>query len=290
MLSRMRMGRQAVSVGWRLRDLVGTRRLLNILSWIVGFLAACSRPQGWCGLSASSARHVVLLVAAFGCAGEPDGGGAAPPVMDSDRCVAPAGLGSPQTIEAALDLMNTLPGPVTVSCLVEALDRPLKVYATSGTLSAQPAAGVRSPRIFILSGGLTLSIVPDGRGREVLEFGENRDDARSIKGELHMPVALPISDHEPYEHLRYNEHVTVCGFCHLDEHLVPEVGLPNAYISARFRPAVADYVSLDSVRAEHERCDAGVEPERCAILEAIFGGGPVVQESFPADLTTIFGR
>lgn len=229
-------------------------------------------------------RSLILSILVCACGGEaPE----RPHAPAEDVCVAPEGLGSPQTIPDALDLIDALPAPVTVPCVIQALDRPLRVQATRGTISAQPAASVESPRIFVLSGHLTLSIVPDGRGRDLLEFGQSDGVGQSIKGELIMPVQTPVAAGKPYDHLRYNEQVTVCGLCHQDERLAPQVGHPNAYISRAFRPLPREVVDLETVRAEAEACDPRAEPERCAVLAAVFDHGEVEAAQFPDYYGTI---
>src|SRR5687767_916415 len=104
------------------------------------------------------------------------------------RCRAPAGFsGSPRTIAEAIALVNALPPPVTLACFLQSLDRPLYAYATYSVISLQPAVGARSPRIFLFdgkSGGLVMSIVPEGMGSHALEFGQFVDETRTIKGEI----------------------------------------------------------------------------------------------------------
>ena len=209
------------------------------------------------------------------------------PVLPA-RCEAPPGLGSPQTIAEALALLNALPPPITVPCVVQSLDRPLAITATTSTISAQPAVDAGSPRIFIFSGPLILSIVPGGTGRDLLEFGEPRGELESLKGELEMPALQPIPAGKPFDHLRYNEQLTVCGFCHRDERLAVDQDHPNALISRALRPVDDRLVDLDDLRAEHAACAPDLEPERCAILSAVFDHGPVVEERFAEELGTIF--
>ena len=229
---------------------------------------------------------VVALVFLAGCgepADEPEPAGE----VSLDGCRAPDGLGSPQSIDEALTLLNALPSPVSVPCVIQSLDRPLGFRATRGTVSAQPALSEKSPRIFLLNDHLTLSIVPDGRGRELLEFGESDGNGNSLKGELNMPIATPVTADKPYDHLRYNEHVTVCGLCHRDEVVAPEAGHANAYLSRAFKPLPQEVVDVDDVRAEWEACDPEVEPDRCAMLGAIFDHGPVEERLFPENYGTI---
>ena len=213
----------------------------------------------------------------------------ADPILPA-RCEAPPGLGSPQTIAEAVALMNALPPPITIPCVIQSLDRPLAITATTSNISAQPAAGEGSPRIFVFSGPLVLSIVPDGTGRDLLEFGEPRGELDSLKGELKMPVAQPIPAGKPFDHLRFNEQVTVCGFCHRDERLAIDQDHPDAFISRALRPVDDRDVALEDLRAVHAACDPTLEPERCAILSAVFDHGPVIEQAFAEELGTIFDR
>jgi hypothetical protein len=217
-------------------------------------------------------------------AGEPEA------VDDAVLCVAPSGMGSPSTIDEMVQLLNALPGPVTVPCLVESLDRPLAINSTTGVVSAQPAEGVHNPRIFIFTDGLALSIVPAGRGRDLLEIGEYETPLESLKGEFRMPIQTPVTKDALYGHLRYDDNITLCGLCHRDERLAPEAGHPNAYISRAFRPQASELVPLAAVRLEHEGCDAEADPERCAIYSALFDHGDVVHRDFATELSTIFNQ
>ncbi|MEZ4381101.1 MAG: hypothetical protein R3A79_07120 [Nannocystaceae bacterium] len=210
------------------------------------------------------------------------------------RCVAPPGMGSPPTITAALALLNALPEPVDVACVLESLDRPLAIHATSSTFSAQPATGADNPRIFVFvaDGALILSVVPDGDGARLLEFGQTQGygDGESLKGELHMPALPPIAADEPYGHLRYTEDVTSCGVCHRYERLAPTIGHPNAFVSLALRPDPLRDVPLADLELEWSMCEATQTPERCAILDAIFLHGPVEGRAFPESWATIFDR
>ncbi|HFE46326.1 MAG TPA: hypothetical protein ENJ18_12660 [Nannocystis exedens] len=197
-------------------------------------------------------------------------------------------MGKPETIAETLALINALPEPITVACVVQSLDRPLAINATKSNFSAQPAVDEHSPRIFIFSGQLRLSVVPDGTGQNLLEFGQPIGEGMSLKGELEMPVEQPVSSGKPFDHLRYNDNITVCGFCHRDEYLAPDIGHPNAYISRSLRPVDSYAVALEDLRDEHLACDPEAEPERCAILSSIFSHGPVVHQDFPPELGTIF--
>lgn len=223
-----------------------------------------------------------VVVGALGCDDAP--------VSDPHRrCVAPAGMGSPQTIAEAVALMNALPEPITIACVVEALDRPLTLYATGSRVSAQPAAGPQDPRVFILSGDLLLSVVPAGEGQPLLELGQQVEPGWSLKGEVALPLPQPIAAAAPYDHLRYNADVTICGICHRDERRAEGIDHPNAYVSRALRPVAGEAASLAVLEGERARCDPALDATRCAILAALLDHGPVEWQALPADWQTIFG-
>ncbi len=186
--------------------------------------------------------------------------------------------------------MNALsPSVVDVHCVIQSLDRPLRLTSTIGIISAQPAGGERDPRIFIFQENLVLSIVPDGPGRKLIEIGEYVTALESLKGELNMPIERPVTSDKPYGHLRYNEDLTVCGFCHHNERPDSHVNHPNAYISKAFKPLESELISLESLRRERELCALHEErSDRCKIYQAIFDHGPVIEGAFPDELSTIF--
>ncbi|UJR81524.1 hypothetical protein [Sandaracinus amylolyticus] len=206
---------------------------------------------------------------------------AADAAMPERRCVAPAGVsGSPRTIADVVALIDALPPPVTIPCVLESLDRPLYVEATSSRLSAQPAVGERSPRIFLFFGDLVISVVPEGLGAPLLEMSEFVDTTRSRKAELAFPVSLPLSEAAPYE--RLGSTGTLCGGCHGRE--VRDEIIAGAFVSLALRPHDEHLVAIDRVRSEWLACRA--EDERCAMLDALFGRGAVVHQGFPPELPT----
>lgn len=234
---------------------------------------------------------LVLLGSLAGCVPPSASGVDAPgegegaPVYPPKTCPAPEGLGSPQSIDEATALINALPRPVTVPCLLESFDRPLLGQATSGFLSAQPAAGVRSPRFFLFFGPLIVSVVPEGAGGQLVEFAEITGPGRTIKGELHFPVESELEVAAPYETiLAAGRNRTNCGLCHQQEIAVSEV--PPRFESTGFRSLRKERVTLEFMAGEWETCDAAVEPARCAFLDALFSFGPVSEKNFPEDFTT----
>jgi hypothetical protein len=241
-----------------------------------------------------------LLALSSGCgsSGE-EAGTLGPPVDSADnedaltplgrpRCRAPEGMsGSPETIDEAVILLNALPKPTSVACFLESLDRPLAVVATNSVFSAQPALSTRSPRVFVRSKQLLLSVVVDGESRDLIEFGYLFDnDSKSLKGELALPIDAPVAPSSPYDRVAL-ANSTVCGGCHYDEQAL---NLPNGkgYASVAFRPRADSLVRLESLLHETEICDVTREPQRCEMLSALFRGGAVQADELPQSMVTFF--
>jgi len=203
-------------------------------------------------------------------------------------CQAPAGVSSsPKTIAEAVSLINALPKPVSVSCFVASLARPLKVTLTSNGVSAQPAVGTRSPRIFIVNDKLIMSIVPEGPGQDLVEFSYMVSATASIKAELEFPVVDAVSPQAPYERIRLGEGTT-CMACHGSETKAPDIDYANAFISKAIQPQRSTLVSLGSFRSELDTCSSFLEPKRCEMLAALLEKGEVQSYDFPASMPYFF--
>jgi hypothetical protein len=181
--------------------------------------------------------------------------------------------------------VNGLPKPVSLACFLQALDRPLQLVATRSVFSAQPAAGRRSPRIFLFLEGIIHSIVPEGDARNLLEMGEATNPGWSIKAELEFPVVDTITLATAFERLPLGD-ITTCGVCH--DGRVPALDIEGAVESEVLRPLDRELVPLAELEAEARGCDGALEPERCAMLGALFQHGEVVGAAFPSSARTIF--
>ena len=234
---------------------------------------------GGCGGPASSNADV-------------DGGAATDPACPG----VPSGAsGSPRTIPQVVDLVNALVGagasPLTLPCLVSRFDRPLAIEGVDSEFSAQPADGVRSPRIFAFFGNddLIVSVVPAGDASDRLELAEYPTPLQSIKAEIAFPVVAPLPLALPYDRIRNADGTgTVCGGCHRYEVPAPQVTVTRAFLSGVFQPLDSEIVSIPFMEDQARSCDATAEPFRCALLRAVVQKGDVTAGAFPADAPTIY--
>jgi hypothetical protein len=149
--------------------------------------------------------------------------------------------------------------------------------------------GQRSPRTFIFVDPLIMSISFDGAGSQLLELGEVRPGGtRTLKAEIEFPVTGELTRTAPFERLLFLDDLTTCGVCHDDEEPAPGVTFTKAFESRALRPLPHERVSLDSLVNELDSCDPVREPERCSLLEAVFGTGPVVDRDFPTTMATFY--
>lgn len=188
---------------------------------------------------------------------------------------------SPQSISDTVALINTLPRPLTVDCFLNALAKPMQVYAVNNSFSAQPAMGVNSPRIFILYPTFVLSVVPAGSGSTVIEMSEVKSSG-SVKGEIAFPVNGVLSADNPFTHIvsTTNTSQSKCTLCHSGE--APVSGYPGpAFISSFVRPDSAKRVTAQYLKNQAKICDPLNDAYRCAILNAIYVSGKAVDGNFP---------
>lgn len=179
-----------------------------------------------------------------------------------------------------MTLINALPKPLSIACFLEALDRPFLIQATSSQLSAQPAGGPGSPRIFLFRGGLFMGVVPSNSAQVELEFGEFAGVGATVKGSVFFPVLGPVAASLPYTTVRAGTG-TSCGNCHgAETRMNDNATHTGAYISNLMTPDPSKEVAVSSVAAYAENCNPRTEPQRCAILSAIIGDGDVSRGSF----------
>lgn len=229
----------------------------------------------------------LFVCAALGCTEAPldeasdsaDGSDSGDPPAPRD-CIAPEGMGSPASIEDAVALIDALPKPTSIACLLESLDRPLAITATQSERSAQPAVGAESPRVFITWGAFTMSVVVDGLGAERLEFATDVGAGLSVKGELLFPIEGPLEPSEPYSVIS-REPGTSCGACHDLEQPWDTVDGVAVFASEALQYPDEDHVSTGYVSALASSCDIEATPQRCEMLTAIFAHGDVETQRLP---------
>lgn len=197
-------------------------------------------------------------------------------------CAALGGA-SPRTIAEAVDRINALPAPASLPCFVASLPRPLALVATNSASSAQPSSGRDNPRIFIVSDTMAMSVVPDGAGSHLLEFGEYVGPVRSTKAELRFPLERPVDHGAPYRDPPNERTVSFCGLCHTSQE--PHPTIPGAFISDALRPAHYYELTLVDVQKARASCDTeqSITP-RCEMLRALFDYGEVRQGAFSKDI------
>jgi hypothetical protein len=232
----------------------------------------------------------VLTLSALGCSDPAPATSAPAARVPTPGCRAPAGVSNaPRTIGETVTLINALPKPLSLPCFLESLARPLQINAANSLFSAQPAQGLRSPRIFVFQDPNVMSIVPAGEGAALLEFGEQRPEFRSLKAELVFPISVQLEPGAPFDHLRSPaSSFTTCAGCHAGELQESEIAGVRTFVSLALRPRPADLVSVQSLNHELEICDRASEPQRCAMLDALLGWGVVTDRTFPIEMA-VFG-
>lgn len=200
------------------------------------------------------------------------------------RCPPPEGVDArPESIEEVVALLQALPEPITLPCFVESLERPLTIAATTHAFSAQPAEGEGSPRMFIQSGPLTMSIVPVGIGESLLEMAVDVGNRESLKAELTFPLNIPPEPADPYLHIQQPGGGSTCNGCHGGERISEDVTITTAFVSEALQPPEDTIVSIAFVEQLAAACDPDTEARRCEMLDAIFGHGEIQSGAFPAD-------
>ncbi len=190
-------------------------------------------------------------------------------------------LREPQNIDQASRLIAALPKPLTVDCFVEALKPPLKIFAVDNAFSAQPSAGMDSPRIFIINRNLILSIVPAGPGRDMLELSQIVSTTHSVKGEIEFPVKNTYTLDAPYMRIYNGSSGTGCALCHGNERLYPSAISAFAYESEIVKPSPFRRVTQTYLKNQSLNCDSFVDPVRCDILRAVFITGQAQDVPWP---------
>ena len=209
------------------------------------------------------------------------------PIEAAPPCVADEALAAPASIEEAVALINSLPMPVSIICFLQALKKPFKLVATNSNLSAQPAEGDDNPRFFLFYDQLIVSVVPEGEGKDLVEFSYLLSTRESIKGELEFPVMAPLELTEPYTtSLNRRGTGTRCAVCHVNERAASADFPQGAYISKAIKPKptqISPQFTLDRILLE---CQS-TRSDRCAMLNALLEF-PYEVTSFPETMPSFF--
>ena len=206
------------------------------------------------------------------------------------RCApGPNATGAPRSIEQVVDLINSLPKPVTVACFVESLDAPLKVFASNSVASLQRSTGPEDPRWFIFSLPLIMSVTSDGPGANLLEMGVLQPgNRRALLGELRMPIQAEINYALPYNRILEDVGTSCRFFCHQNEERDPRIHFAQAFLSKSIRASPDSEVKIDAVRSVLSRCKSPSASPRCELLHALLVTGRAQREDFPANMPVGF--
>jgi hypothetical protein len=244
-------------------------------------VAACGDTNGGTEGAAGSAAPIAGASAGAG-------GHAGMTAMPRDSaCQEPFAPRTPRSVADVVEMLNAMPKPVTLPCFLESLERPFSLQATTSVLSAQPAVGKRSPRMFLFFDPLVASVVPDGTGRHLLELGERRSETHSLKAELEFPITEEVAPEAPFARLRYDDRLSTCDFCHANSEPAEEPVFPYAFVSQALKPVLRERVKVEALMAEARACDKAVEAERCEMLNVLFReDDPPSEAEFPATYRT----
>lgn len=187
---------------------------------------------------------------------------------------------TPKTIDEVTDLINALPKPLSLPCFIESLSRPLKVSLTLSKLSAQPAVGNDTPRIFLFIDNLILSVAPDGKGKDLLELSQLYTDSKSLKAELEFPILENISDTAGFDRIDIGGRSS-CNGCHSAETIDTSITDANAYTSVAIKPET--YMSLTDFQQENYKCELATSLDyRCQMIMSLFKFNQLDSEIFRA--------
>lgn len=208
--------------------------------------------------------------------------GSASLLSQSSCPMAPAALRDPQNIDQMTNLINALPKPLTLDCVIENLPKPLNVSALQSAFSAQPSESASTPRVFIIiRNNFILSVVPTGLGKNLLEMSEIINATESVKAELLFPIDMVLSLTAPYDRIQAPAGGSQCNFCHKGERAIATGYPATAYASQILRPDNTKFVSSAQSRQYALTCNQVADPYRCALMKAIFIDGQAQDARFP---------
>lgn len=160
--------------------------------------------------------------------------------------------------------------------------------ADADGIVACAAATEGAPRIFLMLPKLVISVVPDGDGSKVIEFGEWMGTTRTLKGEIGLPVTQPLAADAPFRRvLNKNGDGTLCANCHRGEDR--HATIANGFVSIAFQPGRGTFVTLTELEELHTLCTQADAPgARCAMIHALFDFGEITEGAFSPVVETFF--
>jgi hypothetical protein len=241
------------------------------------------------GINVQHFQHFILMVFFLVACGHDSSSSTAPEETDQadgspTRSCAPVDQSITRIVDV-IALINSLPKPLSLDCLVASLKRPLALNATASVISAQPATSREKPRIFLQNEGLFLSVVP---GDQTLEFGETWQSIYSIKGELTFPIKETLSDNAPFVAIgpifnQSQQNQTRCGApCHGTTLEYSKQGGVTIFASQIVRPNPELAVSLDELKAAWNNCSTS-DDAACQLYDALFDEGDPLSFEFNED-------
>jgi len=189
---------------------------------------------------------------------------------------------NPTTIQQFIDFVNELPKPVTVNCVLEAIERPLTIAATSNRFSAQGATGSTSPRIFVEKGKLIMTFVPGGPERFNIELAETTTSDQSIKGDLKFPINDSLLEYSAFISIYGGGEPACANLCHTSFKKLQTYDDGSVkYSSNRIFPKENSIVPLIDLELFRQDCDS-VGSDICNFYRSLFDHGDVDKFVFPS--------
>ncbi|MEZ4743708.1 MAG: hypothetical protein R3B45_14905 [Bdellovibrionota bacterium] len=190
-------------------------------------------------------------------------------------------LAQPGSIQEFIDLLNLLPKPTTINCVLQSLKRPLEITATSNRFSAQGATSQKSPRIFIQLKSLVLTFVPDGPEKNHIELAETTTFNQSIKGDLELPITETLQENSPFRSVFGGGEPACANLCHSNYTQIEAYsdGVVK-YSSERIFPKESTIVPLIDLEIIREGCE-GDNSQLCYFYRSLFDHGEINSFEFP---------
>ncbi|MEZ4870680.1 MAG: hypothetical protein R2827_00250 [Bdellovibrionales bacterium] len=193
---------------------------------------------------------------------------------------APDEFRNPTEFQHMIDLINVLPKPLSLECFLANFDPPMNLLAVNSVSSAQPAEGPEQPRILIVRDQFIVTIVPTSNTNPLVEFSRVIGSNRSVKGELQFPISDSIAETAAFDRIRttFNgQPGTSCRFCHKNEVEQPDGSIASDIVD----PLPSQIIKANYMQSILENCDEQSTPNKCRILKAVYGRGPVSDIYWP---------